>query len=289
MKVAAEPLVKMSAPARIPAGERRGIYPSNFLSQRKKRLIPSQGERNKTYPYGPRGRGTRLCYRTDVPYAPNLPHFSGFSFHAFGALGLFATGFMVAFLHTALPTHWLPFVAAGRLRHWGLFKLLCIAMVSALCHVVTTALIGAVLTGLGLALQETIGGAFVWVAAGVMIGVGGGLTFHALRRGGHHHGASHRGFSSDRAAIASLMLLMTLSPCEAFLPIYLADVRLGWMVFGLLTLTLGAATVCGMCLFILLGRLGMTVLRLERYERDEGAVIGLALIMLGVAALVIER
>ncbi len=236
-----------------------------------------------------RGSGTRLCYRTGVQQVPDLPFFSGFSLHAFAGLGLFATGFTVAFLHTALPTHWLPFVMAGRLRHWGLVKALGVAVVAALCHVLATALIGAVLTGLGLALQATIGGAFAWVAAGVMIGVGGWLTVRSLGRGGHHHGASDRGFSSDRAAIASLMLIMALSPCEAFLPLYLADLRLGWTGFGLLSLTLGAATVCGMCLFSLLGRLGLAVLKLERYERYEGAVIGLALIMLGVATLVIEH
>ena len=29
------------------------------------------------------------------------------------------TGFTVAFLHAAIPTHWLPFVMVGRARGWS--------------------------------------------------------------------------------------------------------------------------------------------------------------------------
>ena len=34
-------------------------------------------------------------------------------------LTLTATGFSVAALHAALPTHWLPFVVIGRARGWS--------------------------------------------------------------------------------------------------------------------------------------------------------------------------
>src|SRR5437773_11467181 len=36
------------------------------------------------------------------------------------------TGFTVAFFHAAIPTHWLPFVAAGRAQRWSHSKTLLI-------------------------------------------------------------------------------------------------------------------------------------------------------------------
>src|SRR5947208_9676448 len=36
------------------------------------------------------------------------------------------TGFTVAFFHAAIPTHWLPFVAAGRAQQWTHSKTLLI-------------------------------------------------------------------------------------------------------------------------------------------------------------------
>jgi nickel/cobalt transporter (NicO) family protein len=36
------------------------------------------------------------------------------------------TGFTVAFFHAAIPTHWLPFVAAGRAQRWSYSKTLLI-------------------------------------------------------------------------------------------------------------------------------------------------------------------
>ena len=48
-----------------------------------------------------------------------------------------------------------------------------------------------------------------------------------------------------------------------------------------LTLVFAAGTVLGMAVFTLLARTGWSVLRLERWARYEGAVLGLALIAIG--------
>ena len=34
-------------------------------------------------------------------------------------LTIATTGFTVAFLHAAIPTHWLPFVAVARVQKWS--------------------------------------------------------------------------------------------------------------------------------------------------------------------------
>ena len=52
------------------------------------------------------------------------------------------TGFTVAFFHAAIPTHWLPFVAAGRAQRWSHSKTLLITALAGTGHVLTTALLG---------------------------------------------------------------------------------------------------------------------------------------------------
>ena len=37
-------------------------------------------------------------------------------------LSLVGGGFAAAFLHAALPTHWLPFVLVGRAQRWSLAR-----------------------------------------------------------------------------------------------------------------------------------------------------------------------
>ena len=53
------------------------------------------------------------------------------------------------------------------------------------------------------------------------------------------------------------------------------------MVLTALTLAFGVGTVLGMGLFTVLARAGWSVLRLERWARYEGIILGLALILIG--------
>ena len=65
-------------------------------------------------------------------------------------LSIAATGFVVAFAHAAIPTHWLPFVLAGRGQRWRKGTTL---MVVALCgsgHVLFTTVLGALVVWLGI-------------------------------------------------------------------------------------------------------------------------------------------
>jgi cytochrome c biogenesis protein CcdA len=52
-------------------------------------------------------------------------------------------------------------------------------------------------------------------------------------------------------------------------------------LLALLTLAFAVGTVTGMALFTILARTGASILKLERWARYEGAVLGLALIAIG--------
>src|ERR671916_1643220 len=153
-----------------------------------------------------------LC-RRDEPAASTAPR---------GAVNgpllssILATGFAVAFLHAAIPTHWLPFVLVGRGQGWSPRKILGVSVLAGGGHVASTALLGLVLTGAGMALDQVLG---PWLAraAGVLL-VGFGLYYLLLRRPHVHRMALPGGgsvavsateaaqprYGSDRAALLGL-------------------------------------------------------------------------------------
>ncbi|MBO9543979.1 hypothetical protein [Caulobacter sp.] len=192
------------------------------------------------------------------------------------------TGFAVAFLHAALPTHWLPFVLVGRAQKWSTGRTLGVTLLAGLGHVGLTIALGLALVVAGLALEPKLGGLFHWVVGGLMVAVG---LFY-IARGRHNHAvpeAGRRAYASDRAAIIALVTLLTLSPCEAFLPYYLAGMQHGWQAFLVLSGVLMAATSAGMLIFTSLSLAGFKRLGLQWVERYEETILGVALIVVGLA------
>jgi nickel/cobalt exporter len=109
-------------------------------------------------------------------------------------------GFSVAFLHAAIPTHWLPFVAVGRAQHWSRRKTLTVTAVTGLGHVSSTALLGVLLVWLGIVVDKRLGAMFPIVAGGVLILMGllylrryatGKGHSHFSLFGGHAHPNDH--------------------------------------------------------------------------------------------------
>lgn len=339
-------------------------------------------------------------------------------------LSIVATGFVVAFAHAAIPTHWLPFVLAGRGQRWSKAKTL---MVVALCgsgHVLFTTVLGVLVVWLGLETSKVTGNVFPWIAGGALILFGLYYLVRQARGGGHGHhhfssnhshddhdhgahGHDHRGhdhaaetkridtghgvlvlevfedgvpprfrvrvegatatlpraaalslktlrpdgarqaFSfaaregylesieeipephkfvaslslshgdhahrheirfeehqhvasvetaatagvdrrsakvakSDGAIILSLFTLLTFSPCEGFLPVYLSGVTYGWMGFVVLSAVLALATIAGMVIFTWLTMSGIERLRLGYLERYESGILGALILFLGV-------
>ncbi len=226
------------------------------------------------------------------------------------------TGFTIAFFHAAIPTHWLPFVLAARVQRWNRSKTLLITALAATGHASFTAMLGLIVAWLGIALSARIGALFPWIAGGALIAVGlfyifRQLTGHThthlhLGRGGHSHGDGHDhehghehghghgeqklSFSkSDIAAITSLLALLTFSPCEAFVPVYVSGVRYGWYGFALLTVILTIGTIAGMVAFTGLALVGIEQVKLRLLEKYEAGVMGALLCAVGVLIILFEK
>ena len=93
------------------------------------------------------------------------------------------------FFHAAIPTDWLPSVAAGRAQRWSHSKTLLITALAGTGHVLTTALLGLILTIFEVALSSRIGTWFPRIAGALPIGLG---LFYIWRQlFGHAHSHTH--------------------------------------------------------------------------------------------------
>ena len=90
----------------------------------------------------------------------------------------------------------------------------------------------------------------------------------------------------DRLTIGSLLVMLTLSPCESFLPVFLTGEPWGWSGFLLLSLVLFVATVAGMTTLTMIARAGVDKINIALLEKYENGLLGLLLVVLGTAFLV---
>jgi hypothetical protein len=200
-------------------------------------------------------------------------------------ISLLGGGFVAAFLHAALPTHWLPFVLVGRAQRWSLMRVMTVAVTAGLAHIASTALVGSLIVAAGLALNAWIGGLLPHLSAALLFILG---AFY-LARASLQKPITATGPEaeqpepavSDRAAFWGLVLMMAVTPGEVLLPIYLSSATEGVMALALLTLAFATGTVLGMTLLAALASAGYSILRLERWARYEGGILGVALILIG--------
>lgn len=203
-------------------------------------------------------------------------------------LSLLGGGFAAAFLHAALPNHWLPFVLVSRAQGWTQGRTLAVVAAAGLAHIASTALAGGLIVVAGLALERWIQGLLPYVSAAFLFLFGAFYLARAvLRRPATAGGPGVSGLDTtgpavtDGAAALGLIAMLALSPGEVLLPFYLSSAAEGLPVLAALTLAFTLGTVGGMAVFTVLARAGASLLKLERWGRYEGGVLGVALIALG--------
>jgi ABC-type nickel/cobalt efflux system permease component RcnA len=236
--------------------------------------------------------------------------------NAFVLITIAIGGFAVALLHAAIPTHWLPFVVAARAQQWNKPKTLTVTGIAGAGHVLFTIALGVLVVWGGMAIDSRLGRFFPLVAGGALIALGLFYLVRQFRGTGHSHlfgGHSHHQHEhehahayepdneiaaiksrwsqqkSDWIVIAGLFALLTFSPCEAFLPVFLMGARYGWIGFALLSATLAVATVAGMIVFTSLTLAGVEKLNFRALEKFESGILGGVLCLLGMLIILFEH
>lgn len=220
---------------------------------------------------------------------------------------LAATGLAVAFIHAAIPTHWLPFVVVAKAQGWSRGRALAMVTLCSGGHMIIMTGLGLALAWFGLQIDEHWAGYFPYVAGGALIAMGAMILFRHWKGWTHGHGewieghCHHPGHdhdhepvkpvarTSDWAAVGGLFTMLTFSPCEGLLPVYLAGVQFGWGGVSLLSIILAAGTWAAMLIFTWLTLLGVERLRLKWLEKCEAPVLGTLLVLCGIAFMVAEH
>ena len=198
---------------------------------------------------------------------------------------LLGGGFVAAFLHAALPTHWLPFVLVGRAQRWTLARTLMVVTAAGVAHIASTAVVGSLIVAAGLALDALVAGLLPHLSAVLLFAFGAFYLVRSFVRRPVMAGGPTLDLAeptvSHGTAFWGLIAVMALSPGEVLLPSYMSSAQEGVAALGLLTAVFAVGTILGMAIFTTLARAGASVLRLERWARYEGAILGLALIAIG--------
>jgi nickel/cobalt transporter (NicO) family protein len=217
----------------------------------------------------------------------------------FSILPILVTGLFIAVMHAMIPTHWLPFVMASKTQKWSWSKTQSILLIAGMGHVIMTTVLGSVLFVLGLGVYHNIENYFLIVAASATALFGlyqinqykfGHKHTHCDHSDSpHHHSDELKKSSKDGWAILSLLSMLTFSPCESFLPVYLTSVSFGWIGFLLLSLVLAVGTLVTMLSFTWISTKTLAHYKLDWLEDHEKLISGLSLIALSVLLVIIEK
>lgn len=216
----------------------------------------------------------------------------------------------IAALHALIPSHWLAFALVGRAQRWPVRRTLLVTVLAGFGHALLTTILGLLVATVGKGLQRAIPPQAEHAAtSGILILLGFYFLAPALRgrstgcrhaahapdaphdhekvEVGHGHADHSPATLSQRLGSAPsvmgiLALGMTLSPCLDLLSVYVAASALSWPLLLLISLLMAATTVAIMSLLVWLALRGLELLQLAWLERNEGLVVGVLLIALGV-------
>ncbi len=215
----------------------------------------------------------------------------------FSILPILFTGLFIAVLHSMIPTHWLPFVMASRTQKWSWSKTQSILLIAGFGHIIMTTLLGALIFSLGLGMYHSIQKYFIGIAS-LSIALFGVYQIYQYKYGHKHshcennhqhdHSQEFKLKSNDGWAILSLLSLLTFSPCESFLPVYLSAVGYGWYGFVLLSLVLAGGTLVTMLSFTWISAKTINKYKMDWLEDNEKLITGIGLILLAILLIVIE-
>lgn len=185
----------------------------------------------------------------------------------------------ISILHALLPDHWLAFILVGSSRGWSGNKIMKIAFLAGCSHVAMTSVLGLVVATIDGGIISQMGLVETHISSGILLG------FIYVLLGISHKNSRDDFFKdelSEKATTTSLILMLTLSPCEAIIPIFFVAGSFGFSILLMLSITVALGTLTSMLAIIYLTLAGYKRLRFTWLEKNEKATIGIVLLILGV-------
>lgn len=200
-------------------------------------------------------------------------------------LSLFIGALAVSGIHALLPSHWLPFVLIGRAEKWNNKKIYSALFLAGGGHVFFTALLGIVVVGIGKKILHSINNLELPVSSGILIFFGFLYLIISFLKHSHEHKHEIKPSIKHGTIFLSLIIMLTFSPCEAMVPLFLSASAQSWQIVIFLALAMVVGTMTSMFLLTFIALKGAQKLEFEWLEQHDKVVIGLLLLILGVLAL----
>jgi len=192
---------------------------------------------------------------------------------------------VLSIIHATIPNHWLPLVAIGKVEKWSTRTTLWATAISGTAHVASTILIGIIVGYAGYKLSESYHWISSFAAPLILIALG---TIYILRNFfGHHH---HHHFdenppkdASFSKVVLAISVGMFFSPCVELESYYFTAGTFGWTgIIGVSIIYL-LVTVIFMVVYVALAIEGINRYKFQFLEKNEKLIIGIVLIVVGIA------
>lgn len=203
---------------------------------------------------------------------------------------LTVTAIFVGFLHSVVPSHWLPVALVSRARGWSRVKVLIGAVVASSGHLLLSALVAYAVTAFGkrylLELGET---AESWAGPALIV-FGLAYALYSFLRGAHRHkGLRKVGRDADgRHHPFLLLFILGLTPCVAIIPVYAAAVPMGTAAVLLAVAGYSVGVVAALAGISLAVSAGLMRLKHPRLDRYADVLVGAGVALGGAALMLIH-
>jgi nickel/cobalt exporter len=199
---------------------------------------------------------------------------------------LIISSFVLSIIHATIPNHWLPVVAIGKVERWNKSTTLWATGISGVAHVTSTILIGIIVGGAGYRLSSSYHYISSIAAPAILVLLG---LFYILRNFFRHKPHTHFGENPApntpfTTVVLSLSIGMFFSPCIELESYYFTAGAFGWL--GILTVSAVylVITVAAMITYVALAIEGINRFNFQFLEKNEKAIIGVVLILVGLTS-----
>jgi nickel/cobalt transporter (NicO) family protein len=208
---------------------------------------------------------------------------------------IFIGSLILSTIHALIPNHWLPLIAVGKTEKWTHNQTLWATVITGVAHTLSTIIIGIVVGLIGYKLATKYAVISETIAPAILIGLGLIYIFRDFRSNHHHThemnpSVTETGRKKSRwvAILTSLSIAMFLTPCIEIEAYYFQAGTIGWIGIFIVSAVYLMTTVMVMLFLVYLGMRGVKTFKSHFLEHHEKAITGIALVALGILALIVK-
>jgi len=198
---------------------------------------------------------------------------------------------VLSIIHASIPNHWVPLVAISKAQNWSRNETLWITTITGIAHSISTILVGVIVGLVGYRLSSTYEFITRVVAPLILVILGFIYLIIGLKNSHYYQYPIKINLISQRSKLFIIVFLsisMFFSPCIEIEVYYFIAGTVGWFGIFVVSIVYLIITVFSMIFIVDLGRKGIEKVRCSFLGDHEKTVTGLVLIILGVAAYLIE-